>query len=189
MGPEITKSTTTRLLAVDWSEGEKDRLVDELIDVMADIGTKENERAFLSSNLGKEIKGLTARKDELRKRLQDGEHREIPCEVTKNYTTNELLVVRIDTNEEVERRAMGINDNPNVLDEAVEGDNVDGDGEPTPPDSSSEGTIEEPAQEDVVGEAVEPEPENVSSEVGDGEAAPALDDDDFASDEETFMGE
>lgn len=102
-----TRRRSRRLLRVLLTETEERQLGKDLARARHLLGASTDARAEAVSQFKAEIEKMEAEMNRLAALINNGyEYREVECEVISNYRDGQITVLRVDTGEEVEARAM-----------------------------------------------------------------------------------
>jgi len=102
-----TRRKTRRLLRVLLTEGEERQLGKDLARARHLLGASTDAKAEAVSQFKAEIEKMEAEMNRLAALINNGyEYRDVECEVISNYRDGQITVLRVDTGEEVEARAM-----------------------------------------------------------------------------------
>lgn len=103
----LTIKKTTDKLPVKLTDERRDKYAREATELMAEINEKEKEKKAFVSQIGGEIKELTARRDAVgNKALTGQEHVDTAVQIEYHWKSNEKIVRRMDTKEIVKKTAI-----------------------------------------------------------------------------------
>jgi hypothetical protein len=118
----MTTKKITRELPVQLTESQIKVRSTELAHLGVEIDAKADAHRVASKGRAKELRDLRKRQSELSKAINDGkELAEIQCEERSIFAQNKIEVIRCDTKEVVETRAMTAADRQMDMNEPAEG--------------------------------------------------------------------
>ena len=105
--PDIKRKETKERLKYTFSDAEKLELGIELARELQDLGIHEDELTDIKATFKAKIEKAQASIKLVQGKIYSGyDYRYIECERVRDYETKEVYLIRLDTEEEVERRVM-----------------------------------------------------------------------------------
>lgn len=107
MEEQIEKRSTARFLRYDFSENEKAILAEEMARKITEAEDMEDQKKAVTSEYTAKINSAQAEAQSKAKKLTSGfEMRQVDCEEILDYEEKTVVVVRLDTNKQIETRTM-----------------------------------------------------------------------------------
>jgi len=104
---QIEKRSTARFLRYDFSENEKAILAEEMARKITEAEDMEDQKKAVTSEYTAKINSAQAEAQSKAKKLTSGfEMRQVDCEEILDYEEKTVVVVRLDTNKQIETRTM-----------------------------------------------------------------------------------